>query len=198
MNNNQSGFAILEALLILVIVAVISGVGWYAVHTKHQTDKILAQSEKTSQSVPLSAQKTSAPQDYINIREWGVKLKTSDITRDAIYKVVNEHTAYLTTGAYENVAPGCALNGKTGSLIRGKAGYEVVGPGSYTIENSGTSYVNDAGQTVQQNPVKVGEYYFMWSGPQAPCFNPNTANLSQMDRYQKALSDLAYTVQASP
>jgi hypothetical protein len=51
---NQKGFAALEGLLILVIIAVIGGIGWYAVHTKHQTDKILSQADKISQSTPAS------------------------------------------------------------------------------------------------------------------------------------------------
>jgi hypothetical protein len=52
MYKSQKGFAVLEGFLILVIIAVISGIGWYAIHTKHQTDKILSQADKISQSTP--------------------------------------------------------------------------------------------------------------------------------------------------
>jgi hypothetical protein len=52
---NQQGFAVLESLLILVIIAIIGGIGWYAIHTKHQTDKILSQADKISQSTPSLA-----------------------------------------------------------------------------------------------------------------------------------------------
>jgi hypothetical protein len=47
---NQKGFAALEGFLILVIITVVGGIGWYAIHTKHQTDKILSQADKISQS----------------------------------------------------------------------------------------------------------------------------------------------------
>lgn len=48
--NDKNGFAALETLLILVIVALIGGTGWYVWHSKQQADKTLnaAQSENTS------------------------------------------------------------------------------------------------------------------------------------------------------
>jgi hypothetical protein len=61
---NQKGFAVLEGFLILVIIAVISGIGWYAIHTKHQTDKILSQADKISQSTPTK-QNTSISNNWI-------------------------------------------------------------------------------------------------------------------------------------
>jgi hypothetical protein len=56
---NQKGFAALESLLILVIIGLIGGVGWYVVHTKHQTDKILSQADKISQSAPQKTTSTT-------------------------------------------------------------------------------------------------------------------------------------------
>jgi hypothetical protein len=58
--NTQKGFAALEGFLILVIIAVISGIGWYAIHTKHQTDKILSQADKISQSTPVKSTKSTS------------------------------------------------------------------------------------------------------------------------------------------
>ena len=59
MVKNQKGFAVLESLLILIIITTIGGISWYAIHTKHQTDKILSQADKISQSVPSVSQKKS-------------------------------------------------------------------------------------------------------------------------------------------
>lgn len=61
MNKTQKGFAVLESLLILVIIAIIGGIGWYAVHTKHQTDKILSQADKISQTTPVNKTPSSTP-----------------------------------------------------------------------------------------------------------------------------------------
>jgi hypothetical protein len=97
MNKTQKGFAALEALLILIIVGVISGIGWYVLHTKHQTDRILSQADKISQSTPSAIKPSTAKSTtenasakeittsnlegpgnitgYLTIKEWGIKIK---------------------------------------------------------------------------------------------------------------------------
>lgn len=77
MHYKQNGFAILETILILVVIGVIGATGWYALHTKNQTDKILAQSEKTSQSTINQNKTAQTAQQYLVIKEWGVRLKLS-------------------------------------------------------------------------------------------------------------------------
>lgn len=57
MNKTQKGFAALEGLLILIIVAIIGGIGWYAYNSKTKTDKILSQADQISQSTPIEKQK---------------------------------------------------------------------------------------------------------------------------------------------
>lgn len=47
---NQRGFAILEAVLILVIIAIVGGVGWYVV--KQNKDKDQSKTETSSSSAP--------------------------------------------------------------------------------------------------------------------------------------------------
>jgi hypothetical protein len=89
-SKNQRGFAILEALLLLVVVGMITGTGWYAFHTKHQTDQILARSEKTSQATPSASNNTVATQKYLTIKEWGVKVKLSSNDSGAYYKVSDQ------------------------------------------------------------------------------------------------------------
>ncbi len=64
-SNKQDGFGAVEALLILVIVGVISAIGWYLWHTKHGTDKSVPtashSSEKTkAQPATISSQKLPA------------------------------------------------------------------------------------------------------------------------------------------
>jgi Tfp pilus assembly protein FimT len=73
----QTGFAALESLLILAIIAVIGGIGWYAYNSKSKTDKILSQADKISQSTPVNSD-TASTQKYVVIKEWNVKIKTND------------------------------------------------------------------------------------------------------------------------
>src|SRR5579884_2865967 len=100
MNRNQKGFAILETLLLLAIMVVIAGIGWYAVNTKHQTDRILSQADKISQSTLTKSNGTSkktkgnstadqsknnqpglecpSSSTYLVIKEWGIKIKMNN------------------------------------------------------------------------------------------------------------------------
>ena len=88
MNKTQKGFAALEAILIIVILVIIGGTGYYVWHSKQQTDKTLSQAEKTSQITPrITAKKasntststsSSKSASYVNLTEWGIKIKIRD------------------------------------------------------------------------------------------------------------------------
>ncbi len=54
----QKGFAVVEGLLILVIVVLVAGIGWYVWNSKNQTDKIL--SSTNNNSVTKSPKKVTA------------------------------------------------------------------------------------------------------------------------------------------
>lgn len=52
--NRQSGFGLIEILLLVIVVGVLGGTGWYAWHSKNQTDKILGEASNTVQATKLS------------------------------------------------------------------------------------------------------------------------------------------------
>jgi type II secretory pathway pseudopilin PulG len=56
MNKNQKGFSAVEALLLLVIVGMLGGVGWYVWHAQKQADKTYSQ---TANSSAVSSKKVS-------------------------------------------------------------------------------------------------------------------------------------------
>jgi hypothetical protein len=85
---NQKGFAALQTLLLLIIVAMIAGVGYYVWHANKSASDTLARASQESQNAPVlkSAKKptstqSNANQSYLLIKEWGVKLplSTNDI-----------------------------------------------------------------------------------------------------------------------
>jgi len=59
MKKNQSGFSIVEGLLILIIVGIIGGTGWYVWQAKNNTDDNLSSATKTSNSSQSTA--TTSP-----------------------------------------------------------------------------------------------------------------------------------------
>ena len=48
MNKNQKGFALVEGLLILIVVGILAGTGWYVWNSRNNTDKSLDNTTKTS------------------------------------------------------------------------------------------------------------------------------------------------------
>lgn len=64
MKTKQNGFAVLESLLILVIIAIIGGTGYYVWRSKNQTNKTLDNASSASQSSTTGSQsqKKATPQ----------------------------------------------------------------------------------------------------------------------------------------
>jgi hypothetical protein len=91
MKTKQSGFAVVEGLLILVIVAMVAGIGYYVWHAKQQSDKLASETGTSSVALktPKQTAATPAEQKYLSIKEWGVKMKTDTDTADAYYVFEN-------------------------------------------------------------------------------------------------------------
>lgn len=191
--NKQNGFTLIEGLLIILVLAVVGFGSYYVWHS--QTEKNNMESNGQNTTSPASS---SLGQSYLTISEWGVRLKTNNLTKDSTYRVGDSHTLYLSTKTLSNLAPNCDLSAKNGALIRGQAGYEVIGPGSYTIENSGYTYTNDSGKEVTVKPTRVGDNYYIWTSSQAPCFDPDSNNADKISEYLSAIKTMSQTVEAIP
>ncbi|HET6924351.1 MAG TPA: hypothetical protein VFH39_00790 [Candidatus Saccharimonadales bacterium] len=96
--STQAGFAAIEAILILVIVAIIGGTGWFVWHTKQATDQSLtntasaqpgiAKANKAKTTTKKSATTTPASSTstkYLIIKEWGVEIPLTSELADAYY-----------------------------------------------------------------------------------------------------------------
>jgi len=194
MSQKQKGFAALETILIIVIVAVISGIGWYALHTKHQTDKILSQADKISQSVPVQSNKSapssksSAGQKYLVIKEWGVRIPYS--SSDTYSYVYRTDTPTIIDVISKNLSDkfGCTQFG-AGEI--GKA------------QGSDPSAPDESSESVAQydkeNPgrfVHIGNYYYAFVHDQASC--SETVTLEAQNAANDEMSKLVLNMQATP
>lgn len=84
LRKNQTGFSAIEVLLILIFIAVLAFIGWYAWHN-HQNSSYPASNTQAhsgaigDQSKSQSSQ--AAASDSLAISQWGVKIKMDDAAK---------------------------------------------------------------------------------------------------------------------
>jgi hypothetical protein len=178
MNKTQKGFAVLEGLLLLVVVGMVSGTGWYAIHTKHQTDKILSQSEKTSQTVP-SPSRAGATQKYIVISKWGVKgLYDGNLHIKANPEIVDSagvHYVGFSSMELDASDPLCKSTGNYGGIITRYAASEhyLVGDGELDSGQTAAEYAKALDKSTYGH---VDNYYYFYEHSQAACGQSQSSN----------------------
>jgi hypothetical protein len=185
MNKNQKGLAAVQAVLIVVIIGILVGVGWYVWNANKQADKNLKSADATAQSVAPAAAKSQ----HLTINEWGVKfVAPSDLG-------TLKYTTYGTTGSTPemvylssselNTASGhtlsCALGGH---LQVGLIRYKVGAPSLYSKNKNGAPETKaDLDAMIQTYGAKIDDYYYV---PNEPLYcNDNAAALKTDKNAQK-------------
>lgn len=82
---DQSGFSAVETVLVLVILVIIGFVGWYVVHTKHNTDKDLGiRGSSTQAGSNTAGQKTATGTDNQSLQSdlGGIDSANNQTTKD--------------------------------------------------------------------------------------------------------------------
>lgn len=159
----QNGFAVLEALLIVVVVCLVAGLGWWVYSQNKDTN-----ATKSSESSQTSDAKPQAASTNLKIEEWNVKLTVK--AADAIYKV-QDNLVYLSTSSVENAAACKEVRKTVPQYVQGIARHTAL-----------TDELRIQPAEVGQKPVtvqdalntdvvkKVGDYYYEYfHGNAADC-----------------------------
>lgn len=86
LSDNQTGFTLVEGLLIFIIAAIIGGTGYYVYHSNHQvskdlqsanTDAKFAQSKKEAKPAAKSVDDKTAILEAIKLK-WGSQIENAD------------------------------------------------------------------------------------------------------------------------
>ncbi len=207
LSNNQKGYSIGQVLLVVLVLGLIGGVGYYVYQrqSKDSASETVAEVTSVSSAPKTEETKTSDPNEgYFVVKEWGVKFKKDQFTQNPEYVIENDHTMYLTTSQYrEKSGGGCKADGSTGYVARGKAGYDYQkdyngAEGVKTIDKYEVSYTDETtGETITTKSRKAGDYYYIWVGPQAACYNSeNKTIVDAVEGYgSEALKTLTYTAE---
>lgn len=163
---NRKGFAAAEAILIVVILAILGGTGYYVYNANKKTNDTLDSASNTSQSSASKATNRAAAQKYLTVKEWDVKFKLNAQNSDAYYSPVegNDKSMYLRSKAIDDfAAQHSECNTKINTVSRLQPGDNNAGS-PWTIEEL-------------QSFTKIGNYYFQDGGGQ-PCFGNDVDKLN--------------------
>jgi hypothetical protein len=119
---SPQGFASLEALLIVVILSILAGTGFYVYKANKNSSDTLDSATKSAQSQPAEVtHNRSAEQKELVIKEWGVKIKLSKETAGAYYRddtLAPTETPYTHIQVFAPLAD--AITGPAGKSCKGE------------------------------------------------------------------------------
>lgn len=171
--DRQTGFSIVEAVVVLVVVGVIGTAGWFVYqHNRVKVTNAAAGTQTTTQGTNQNTNTTpttTSNQTVVKVSELGIQITVPNDIKDLIYQVSTvtlrsgqtETLAKFSTQALTSADSDCSVSfGPLGSLGRVDGQYPSNDP------NAAFNY----GQLVQQFPT-----FFIISGsPNASCSsNPN-------------------------
>ncbi|HSW36811.1 MAG TPA: hypothetical protein VLG37_00375 [Candidatus Saccharimonadales bacterium] len=154
---SQDGFGAIEVVLVIVVVGLIAFAGWYMWHSK----KNPATNAGTSQATGSSS--SSSASSFLEIPEFGIKLKTSADISDLYYsyKQVSPYPqALLASRSLEKLDPNCAADKSSQSLVT-----YYTDPKAQTETEGGTSTNAEA----YPNATKIDNKYFYLVPSNGPC-----------------------------
>lgn len=191
MNKNQKGFALIESLLIILILAVVGFGGYYVWNTQHDKTKA-ANSPKSS--TPASTSPSSTSPSYFTIKEWGVRAPFSaSLTPE--YSISNQSGstwAYFSSKELNLSDSNCTTNGGYGGIInRIAAGQQIMGP---TGESSNQTIEAAISSGVIKDYSHVGNFYYYYEHPQAACGQSEYSQTIQTET-ETAVEDIAKSLQ---
>lgn len=187
----SAGFGIVEVVLIIVLVAVLGLVGWKIYDaTRTKTNKTGSSQQTSNASTSGNSGADQTPQaeaKYLDIKELGAKIKLDDKTSGVTYSVAqssNDESVYIidpTMKALDQADQSCsgATAGMVGLLDRSKDAMHW-GETPIKVDNV--------------KSFKVGDYYYLFRGPQAEC-SQNSDRSAQRATHEQDFVNVLNSIQ---
>lgn len=186
MRNKQKGFGLVPVLMVLILVSVIGFAGYYVWNNQYKKKETTQQPEtqkpiNTNSVKPTETTKPSTSadnQNYLVIKEWGVKIPLTSDIEDAGYTInpngpaETEQSVWIYKKAYVDISSSCDKL------------YNITRFSNPSAKIDWYGDISTLGERYKNISYKIGNYYYAPVGPQGPCGNPvgNDANPSFADQ----------------
>lgn len=150
---NSKGFTPLHILLVLVIVGIVGGTGWYVYSDKKAANK----SAQNQQQSGAQNNSPTSEKKYLEIPEMGLKIELSEKIEDAYYAMNSGGWAYLSVYAFDSYA-NCKANSETGMAA--------VASGKVGDDNFGEPFTE---AELEERGTKIGDKYYWIDLAQSDC-----------------------------
>ncbi len=184
---NQKGFALVEGLLILVILAAIGGVGYYV----YQANNDATDTQNAAQTAANSATPPKTKTNYVAIKEWSVR-SPYDGKLDLSYTIKDNGADFSSKQLSDATNGGCV--GYGGHIVRYMPNEEY-GVGGETA----SQVAKDPNASVTYKVV--GSYYYFFVHDQSLCpdiSDPNSAAAKLQSQTEDAVKALVPKLTAAP
>jgi Flp pilus assembly protein TadG len=175
---SQEGFGAIEAMLILIILLLVGFIGFYVLHSSNVANKTLDSSTKANVSTSADSTVSSANgQKYLTISEWGIKVPYNEsytFTYSTAFDS-NDPSSVIGLSTDQLVAADSACsaqNGAIGAIQRATADTPVLDDGTTAAQVA-------ADKSGSYSFAHIGNYYYIFSGPQDGCSDNSSENLAQ-------------------
>ncbi len=151
---NQSGFSVIEVLLVVLVVAVLVVIG-FMVYQRHKPS--FAKNSAATNHTQITTQPVQTTTQYLNIKEWGVRLRLDSDTTSLYYyiKLNLPNVAYLSLKTISDVAPVCAADKTSlGAIVRLTPAEQQTAPNA-DVSVRGT--------------IQIGNYWYGYENSHAAC-----------------------------
>lgn len=188
---NQKGFAAVEALLIVIILAIIGGTGYYVYRANSNT----TDTQNAAQTAANSAVAHKAK--FVTIKEWDVRAPYGGKLQ-LTYTIKDQgdvSTALFTSSELNKQGEMCASEADFGGVITKYAGdTKFVTADGTTTDQTASAY---AATLDKSDYAHVGNDYFFYSSPQAACADSKDGQKIQTQT-QTAVKNLLPKLETAP
>lgn len=151
LKNNQSGVAHVAAILLVILIAAVGVVGWKVWDNNKKDETTAPASSSTNQTEQSATDSTdSSTSEYINISEWGVKLKHPDAAK-LTYTYSSESGEDIDGNGYDSSVT------------------LAIKPEYLQDKSCGLGFGIHRTASPTDVAVLVGDYYFWSTGGPGPC-----------------------------